>query len=151
VLLSYRLPREPSTPRIALWRSLRRLGALQIGDGLAALPLDDRTREQLEWLAESVDESGGDALVFLAEPSSRREQRALETKLSQAIDADYTRLREAAAAAEAHGPRSRRRSLQRLRRQFEEIRARDYLGSPGRRGAESALNHLARLEEEVTR
>jgi hypothetical protein len=30
VLLAYRLPREPSTPRIALWRGLRRLGAAQI-------------------------------------------------------------------------------------------------------------------------
>src|ERR687888_50422 len=27
VLLAYRLPREPSTPRSALWRKLRRLGA----------------------------------------------------------------------------------------------------------------------------
>src|SRR5262249_39018906 len=30
VLLAYRLPREPSTPRIAVWRRLRRLGALQL-------------------------------------------------------------------------------------------------------------------------
>ncbi len=30
VLLAYRLPREPSTPRIALWRRLRRLGAAQV-------------------------------------------------------------------------------------------------------------------------
>jgi hypothetical protein len=26
VLLSYRLPREPSTPRIGVWRKLERLG-----------------------------------------------------------------------------------------------------------------------------
>ena len=38
VLLSYRLPREPSTPRIAVWRKLRRLGVAQISDGLVALP-----------------------------------------------------------------------------------------------------------------
>ena len=40
VLLAYRLPREPSTPRSALWRKLRRLGAAQVLDGLAALLLD---------------------------------------------------------------------------------------------------------------
>src|SRR5438552_17238224 len=42
VLLAYRLPRDPSTPRSALWRKLRRLGAVQVLDGLAALPLERR-------------------------------------------------------------------------------------------------------------
>src|SRR6266496_4310557 len=61
VLLAYRLPREPSTPRITLWRQLRRLGVAQIADGVVALPLDARTREQLEWLAEDVVDNGGEA------------------------------------------------------------------------------------------
>src|SRR4051812_49914311 len=68
VLLSYRLPREPSTPRIAVWRRLRRLGAVQIGDGVAALPLDDRTREQFDWLANDVEEAGGGGGVLVAQP-----------------------------------------------------------------------------------
>jgi hypothetical protein len=33
VLLAYRLPREPSAPRLAVWRSLKRLGAAQLLDG----------------------------------------------------------------------------------------------------------------------
>src|SRR5215210_1117522 len=57
VLLSYRIPREPSTPRIAVWRRLKRLGVAQIGDGLVALPADARTQEQLEWLAEEIAEA----------------------------------------------------------------------------------------------
>lgn len=65
VLLAYRLPREPSTPRIALWRQLRRLGVGQIADGVVALPLDARTREQFDWLAEEVVEQGGEATVWL--------------------------------------------------------------------------------------
>ena len=40
VLLAYRLPREPSTPRIAVWRKLRRQGAVQVLDGLVALPAE---------------------------------------------------------------------------------------------------------------
>ena len=60
VLLAYRLPREPSTPRSTLWRKLRRLGAAQVLDGLAALPLDARNREQLEWLADEVVEADGE-------------------------------------------------------------------------------------------
>ena len=68
VLLGYKVPREPSTPRIALWRALRRLGAVQVLDGLVALPADSRTREQLEWLADAVLEAGGEASVWLARP-----------------------------------------------------------------------------------
>jgi hypothetical protein len=59
VLLFYRLPRVPSTPRSAVWRKLKRLGVAQLGDGLVALPADARTREQLEWIAEDVTDNGG--------------------------------------------------------------------------------------------
>jgi hypothetical protein len=85
VLLSYRLPREPSTPRIALWRRLRRLGAVQIGDGVAALPLDDRAREQFDWLADDVEQAGGEAIVWLAKPSTKAEQRLLERRHAERL------------------------------------------------------------------
>lgn len=54
VLLAYRMPREPSTPRIAVWRKLRRLGALQLVDGLVALPADPASIEAFDWLADEV-------------------------------------------------------------------------------------------------
>lgn len=63
VLLAYRLPREPSTPRIALWRALRRLGVGQLTDDLVALPADSRTREQFEWLAARSHFAGRGAVV----------------------------------------------------------------------------------------
>src|SRR3989442_13225578 len=65
VLLAYRLPRDPSTPRSTLWRKLRRLGAAQVLDGFAALPLDARNREQLEWLADEVIEAGGGGGIWI--------------------------------------------------------------------------------------
>ena len=68
--LAYRLPREPSTPRITCG-ALRRLGVGQIADGVVALPLDARTREQFDWLAEEVIENGGEATVWLADPAGR--------------------------------------------------------------------------------
>ena len=77
MLLAYRLPREPSTPRIAVWRRLRRLGALQLVDGLVALPLDPHTREALEWVAEEVEQAGGEATVWLGEPGASTDERVL--------------------------------------------------------------------------
>ena len=89
VLLGYKVPREPSTPRIALWRALRRLGAVQVLDGLVALPADSRTREQLEWLADEVVEAGGEASVWLARPGSAAQERALATRMRDAVTVEY--------------------------------------------------------------
>jgi hypothetical protein len=141
VLLAYRLPREPSTPRIALWRRLRRLGALQLLDGLVALPLRDDTREQLEWLADEVLEAGGDATVWLAEPGSAAEARALASRMRGAADDEYREV--AAAAAREPGGRG----VARLRRALRAIRARDYFAAPERKRAEAAVQALAERME----
>jgi hypothetical protein len=137
VLLAYRLPREPSTPRIALWRRLRRLGAAQLLDGLAALPLTPATREQLEWLADEVGDSGGTGTVWLATTATAGESRALEERMRAAVAADYGRIVDAADAA------SDLRALGRLQRAFRAVRARDYFDAPGRAEAEQALDERA--------
>src|SRR3712207_2911783 len=82
VLLSYRLPREPSGPRTTLWRRLRRLGVAQLSDGLVAPPADARTREQLEWLADDVLEAGGTAGIWVARPATAAQERELATRMA---------------------------------------------------------------------
>src|SRR6266853_106010 len=89
VLLAFRLPREPSTPRIALWRKLRRLGAIQLLDGLVTLPADPRTQEALEWLADEVLEAGGEASVWLSRPTTVGQRRQLETQMAEAAAEAY--------------------------------------------------------------
>jgi hypothetical protein len=143
VLLTYQLPREPSTPRIALWRRLRRLGVAQLGDGLAALPADARTREQLEWLAEEVVEAGGEAGVWLARPASAAQERALAAGMTEARAAEYLALAEEAAAQLASGT-DRTRVVERLRRQWREITRRDYFPPPQRDAAAAVVQALTR-------
>src|SRR5260221_14508762 len=75
VLLAYRLPHEPSTPRIAVWRQLRHLGVGHVSDGVVALPLHARTREQLEWPAETVVQQAGEATILSAEPGTAAQER----------------------------------------------------------------------------
>ena len=68
-------PREPSRHRVAVWRRLKTLGALYLQDGVAALPEDAVTREQLEWLQLRIREAGGKATLWEAAEHRRREQR----------------------------------------------------------------------------
>jgi hypothetical protein len=144
VLLAYRLPREPSTPRIALWRKLKRLGVVQIGDRLVGLPLDSRTRGALEWVAEDVLEAGGDAAIWLAASPSRRQERELASRMAEAIAAEYRAVAAAAHAVADETPAVRRRTLARLRRELQRIRRRDFFPPPERRRAEDAVEGLAR-------
>src|ERR687892_2524444 len=100
VLLAYRLPREPSGPRLAVWRRLKRLGVAQPLDGLVCLPLDSRNREQLEWVAEEVIEQGGDASIWIDQPATAREERQLAERMRKRITDDYLAvIAEAEAAA----------------------------------------------------
>src|SRR5438552_13499658 len=124
VLLAYRLPRDPSTPRSALWRKLRRLGAVQVLDGLAALPLDARNREQLEWLADEVLESGGEATIWVGELASAAQERELASRMANGVAAEYRALIADASAGQAEAAGERRRALGGLRREFRRSEAR---------------------------
>jgi len=148
VLLAYRLPRDPSTPRSTLWRKLRRLGAAQVLDGLAALPLDARNREQLEWLADEVVEAGGEATIWVGELASARQERELAGRMAEAIADDYSAVIADATTGREEVAGQRRRTLARLRRELRRIRARDYFPPPERERAERAVEELATLVEE---
>jgi hypothetical protein len=150
VLLAYRLPREPSTPRISLWRQLRRLGVGQIADGVVALPLDARTRERFDWLAQQVIENGGDATVWLAEPGSAAQERALAGEMAATVAADYRRVIDAVSAQTHEPPAARRRTVARLRRELRRIGARDYFPGPIAKRARVAVDQLGDSLEAVS-
>src|SRR5205807_7684607 len=114
VLLAYRMPREPSTPRITVWRKLRRLGVAQIVDGLVALPLDARTKEQMEWLADEAIEAGGDATLWLGRLGTARTERNLAERMAEAIATEYRAVIDAAQAAHEETDATQRRVLARL-------------------------------------
>jgi hypothetical protein len=143
VLLCYRVPREPSSPRIAIWRKLKRLGVAQLGDGLAALPADARTREQLEWVAEEVTEAGGSAGVWLASPASLAQERELAAAMAAARAAEYAAVAAQAAAARDAGPAARAAALRRLRAELRRITRRDYFPPAVREQARAAVEALA--------
>ncbi len=145
VLLAYRLPREPSTPRIAVWRRLRGLGAAQVADGVVALPHDARTREQLEWLAQDVIDHGGEASVWLARPGSAADARALAARMADAVGREYERVIDEAARADAEEGRAR--TLARLRRELRRIERRDYFPGSARDRARAAMERRARSLE----
>lgn len=142
MLLSHRLPREPSTPRITVWRKLKRLGVAQISDGLVALPADARTREQIDWIAEEIVDNGGTATVWLAQPASIRQERELAQAMAEARAAEYAAVLEEATHAAGLPDADRQRVMRKLRAELRRIHRRDYFPPPQRNAATRAVNAL---------
>jgi hypothetical protein len=146
VLLAYRVPREPSTPRIAIWRKLKRLGVAQVGDGLVGLPADARTREQLEWVADDVVAAEGSASVWLARPGSVAAERELAARMVAARAVEYQTVAMRAREA-AELPMSERAvAARRLRSELHRIGRRDYFPPPERAAAHAVVRALTVLE-----
>jgi hypothetical protein len=143
VLLSYRIPREPSTPRITIWRKLKRLGVAQISDGVVALPADARTREHLEWIAEEVIESGGTAMLWVARPDTAASERAIASAMAAARAAEYAAITAETATARTLDPTARESAARRLRAELRRIQRRDYFPPAEREHATAAVEALA--------
>jgi len=142
-LLAYRLPREPSGPRVTVWRKLRRMGAVQLVDGLVALPASSQNRERFDWLADEILEAGGEAWTFAAAPGSKDQQRALAARATDAAAEDYRALLEEAEALLASRERPHRRTVQRLRRELRRIEDRDPFPAKERAKVRRAVDRLS--------
>src|SRR5262245_31192012 len=127
-----------SSPRVALWRRLRRLGAVSPTGGLYVLPAREECLEAFQWLAEEVRHAKGEALVMQVEQFDGLSDAELMERFRQARAEDYTALEAQATALEARlaakltrEERSRlREMLERLRRQHAEVARIDFFDAP---------------------
>jgi hypothetical protein len=154
VLLVYRIPREPTRHRVAVWRKLQDLGALYLQDGVAALPEDAVTREQLEWLQLRVREAGGEATLWEARPGTVAEEaelvgtfRSSREKAYRTIISEAERVRR---KAQMGGGETLLEQLNKLEREFRAERRRDYFRSPLRSEATAALRAARRAVRAAT-
>src|SRR5215469_4719874 len=92
LVLTWRLPSGSSTPRVNLWRALRRLGAAVLTPGAAILPFRDDLQEQLDWLAQEVEEHYGDAWVLPVLELSEVEERRVREQMRADRQAEYAEL-----------------------------------------------------------
>jgi hypothetical protein len=89
LLFLYKVPHEPSSHRVYIWRKLKRLGAVSLHDAAWALPLTPRSLEQLQGLAVEVAELGGDSLLWEARLAVGRQDEALVRTLLAQVDLSY--------------------------------------------------------------
>lgn len=155
VVFSYSLPsRGRSSPRVAVWRRLRAVGAVSPKGGVHVLPARDECVEAFQWLAQEVEHANGEALLMRVEQFEGLSDTQLIALFQAARKDDYAALDERAAALETTLAGSRKRApkddaearelLARFRREHAEIARTDFFNSPD--GVQVA-SRLARIEE----
>jgi hypothetical protein len=95
-ILIYTVPASPTRKRAAVWREVKRLGALYLRDGVCALPDTQPARTGLESLAERVRGLGGQATLIWSARLSPSSAAGLFSELVQVRQAEYAEAAEAA-------------------------------------------------------
>jgi hypothetical protein len=162
LVLTWRLPSGSSTPRVTLWRALRRLGAAVLTPGAAILPFRDDLQEQLDWLAQEVEEQDGDAWVLPVTELSELEERRVREQMNGDRQAEYEELRADALeflkrAPQHPGPEAgyplrlrTEKELLALQRRFRKIRDRDYFDVPGRTMASETIDRCLAFRQGIS-
>jgi hypothetical protein len=68
LLLTYKVPSEPSRRRMALWRRLKALGAVYLQNGVCVLPSTPQQVRQLRIIDNEIRDMGGEAVLLEAAP-----------------------------------------------------------------------------------
>lgn len=89
LLFLYKVPHEPSSHRVYVWRKLKRLGALLLHDSAWALPMTPRSLEQFQRLAVEIARLGGDSLLWEARLAVSRQDEALVRALLDQVELAY--------------------------------------------------------------
>jgi hypothetical protein len=132
ILLTYKIPSEPSARRVYIWRKLKRMGALLHQDSCWILPSNPQTREQLQWLSAEIIEMGAEATLWEANALLGTADEILVQKFIDQVDQPYLEILEKLENGES--------DLETISRHYQQILSRDYFKSEtGRRLREALL------------
>jgi hypothetical protein len=138
IVFSYSLPTKlRSSPRVTLWRRLKRLGAVSLAGGMQVLPAQAECLEAFQWLAQEIRQAKGEALVSHIERFENLSDQALIELFQQArqeeflaLDIELTKLEKSLATKKSQESAAVRESLAKLRKQHSEITRVDYFDCP---------------------
>jgi hypothetical protein len=157
LLIVIRLPSGPSRHRVAVWRELRRLGAVSLGGGVWTAPAAPVFSEGFDRVVQLTRRADGEALTLDASPRTPVDHAQLVAEFNAARVEEWAEFTSECDRFEEEIAKERRiskftvaeldeeeQSLDRLRRWFRELRARDIFGVPE---GERATDGLKRCVE----
>jgi hypothetical protein len=159
-VLLVRLPAQPSRHRVAVWRELRRIGALSLGQGSWAVPDIPGFAEGITRAIELAERGEGDVIALSAIGRGKQDTTRMQELFTADRQEEWTEFLADCGKFDAEIDKELRnqkltlaeleeeeQSLERLRRWHRDIKARDVFGAPAAAEADRRLKHCAgRLE-----
>lgn len=163
IVLVAKVPAEPSRHRVAVWRELRRIGAVALGQGTWAVPDVPVFADGLAKVAELVERGAGDLVTLDAAGRGPADSARLTELFTEARQEEWTEFLSDCAKYDAEIDREiakgkftvaeleeEEQSLERLRRWHRELKARDVFGAPASAEAGDRLKECAARLEDYT-
>jgi hypothetical protein len=156
LLLIHQIPAKPAYLRVKVWRRLQALGAVTVKNAVYALPANDQTQEDFEWLLKEITDVGGEALICEARLIAGLSNQEVRAMFNTARDADYTALakeardlgQELAAGVDAPTRADAQARLARLKTDAARVVTIDFFGANARETLDGLLATLGTLLQE---
>jgi Protein ChrB, N-terminal len=162
IVLAYRMPSKPTAGRVAVWRNLKKIGAVYLQDSVCVLPDTAALRRELAPVLERVDAEGGRYhLLPLRKPSPDEEQKLVALFVEQSAqhyreivencevnfvkEIEFERFRKNFTYEEAEEIRM---EFEKIGTWFDRVAERDWFGAPNRDEASAWLAKCEALLED---
>jgi len=158
-----RIPAEPARHRVAVWRELRRAGALLLGQGVWAVPDAPVFAAGIARTVTLAERGDGEITVLTAAGRDEPDAARLEALFTAERDEEWTEFLSDCAKFDAEIDKEIRiekftlaeleeeeHSLERLRRWHRELAARDLFGASNAAEADQQLKHCTERLAEYT-
>src|SRR2546426_6281952 len=149
ILLLYGLPTKRGAARVNLWRQLKKCGALPLKTSAYLLPDKPEHHERLQWLAQQVRDGGGQATVIHVTEIEGLSNEDIVRQVNEARAVDYGALppllTELLAQKRKPPGESFAADLERLSRQFDDVRRIDFFDCPRAQDAQMLLKRATGL------
>ena len=159
LVLVYRVPSEPASKRVAIWRDLKRLGALYLQQCVCLVPHTETLAAALDRVHSKIVEDGGEALCLEIPHLRPADEPRIVDAFRALRDKEYDELIEECETTfvkEIEFERFRNnytfeeteeiaQELEKIRRWFARIVERDWFAAPRRVEAAAWIDHCQSL------
>lgn len=164
LLMTYKVPAEPTTKRIALWRKLKGMGGVYLQNGVCLLPKTEEHLRQLKRLEHDVQEMGGDCVILETTALDKVQQDRVIGRFKADRNEQYSELlgrcadfkkeiaKEIAKQKFTYAELEEEDTdLKKLFGWFEKIKKLDFYGAPLAQEAQAQLQECALILEDYAR
>ncbi len=155
LLLLYSLPKQGGSARVGIWRKMRKSGALPFKASTYLLPNRPELFERFQWLAQQVQDAGGEATVAFVSELEGITHAEIVRQFNESRAAGYAELiaplNELISHQRKQPDDSLMAELEKLRRQFEELRSLDFFDCPRAHDVARLIERAAELPEKNQR